>query len=123
MNHRLSLAQSGGAQLLVSIHMNEYRDRSVSGPQVFYRKGADLSRLLAGCVQEALIQALQPPKERAAQAGDYYILRLEIPSVLVECGFISNPREEKLLLDKAYQKRLGKAVAQGISTYFTFQSP
>ena len=123
MNHRLALAREGGAQLLVSIHMNEYRDRSVSGPQVFYTKGHDASRLLAGCLQEALIQALKPPKERAAQAGDYYILRLAIPSVLVECGFISNPQEEKQLLDKTYQQQLGEAIAQGICTYFAFKTP
>ena len=123
MNHRLSLAQAGGAQLMVSIHMNEYRDRSVSGPQVFYRKGADDSRLLAGCMQAALIQTLHPPKERVAQAGDYYILKLEIPSVLVECGFISNPAEEKLLRTQAYQQQLGEAIAQGIYTYFTFKNP
>ena len=120
MNHRLFLARSGGAELLVSIHMNEYRDRSVSGPQVFYRKGTDASRLLAGCMQEALIRTLNPPRERSAQAGDYYILQLEIPSVLVECGFISNPREEQLLREAAYRQRLGEAIARGIREYFKY---
>ena len=74
-------------------------------------------RLLAGCVQAALISHLQPQKERAAMAGDYFILQLDVPSVLVECGFISNPAEEKLLLDAAYQTKIGEAVACGVEEY------
>lgn len=123
MKERLAIAQRGEAQLLVSIHMNEYRARSSSGPQVFYSKGQDASRLLAGCMQESLVKALAPAKKRVAQAGDYYILGLPVPSVLVECGFISNPREEKLLLTPAYQARVGQAVANGILAFYTLQSP
>lgn len=108
------LGEEIGADMVLSIHMNEYRDRSQSGPQVFYRQESDESRLLAGCMQAALISALSPPKERAALAGDYFILRLPVPSVLIECGFISNSAEEKLLLDSAYQARLGEAIARGL---------
>ena len=122
MKARLQIAQGEGAQLLVSIHMNEYRQRSSSGPQVFYPQGKDDSRLLAGCVQASLIKTLAPPKERSALAGDYYILGLPIPSVLVECGFISNPEEEKKLLDEAYQTRVGEAIAQGIADYYDLKS-
>lgn len=117
MQARVDMAVSSHADLVVSIHMNEYRDRSQSGPQVFYRKGSEASRLLAGCMQEALIRTLQPPKERAAMAGDYFILQLEVPSVLVECGFLSNSREEKLLLDSAYQSRIADAVTAGVMTF------
>ena len=45
--------------------------------------------------------------------GDYFILQLDTPSVLVECGFISNPTEEALLLSPAYQEKLGEAIADG----------
>ena len=117
MQNRIALAKENGAAMVLSIHMNEYRVRSESGPQVFYRAGCDSGRLLAGCLQEALITALQPPKQRTAMAGDYFILQLEVPSVLVECGFISNPAEEKLLLDAAYQKRLAEAVAGGVEAF------
>ena len=44
-------------------------------------------------------------------AGDYYVLRSPIPSALVECGFLSNPEEEKLLLDAAYHERIAAALA------------
>lgn len=117
LENRVNLAVDSGADMLLSIHMNEYRSRAESGPQVFYRQGSEGGRLLAGCIQEALIAALQPEKERSAMAGDYFVLRLEIPSVLVECGFISNAREERLLRDGAYQERLADAIADGVTEY------
>lgn len=117
MQNRIAIATENRVDMVLSIHMNEYRARSESGPQVFYREGSDTGRLLAGCVQEALIRHLQPKKERVAMAGDYFILQLDVPSVLVECGFISNPAEEKLLLDAAYQAKIGEAVAAGVVEY------
>ena len=122
MNARLQTARQENCQLLLSLHMNEYRSPASSGPQVFYTRGQEDSRLLAGCLQESLIRTLQPPKERAALAGDYYILKLPIPSCLVECGFISNPEEEKKLRDPAYQQLLAQAVARGTAAYFELQS-
>ena len=111
---RVAIATDNAVDLLLSIHMNEYRMRAESGPQVFYRAGQEGSRLLAGCIQEALITRLQPQKQRTAMAGDYFILQLDVPSVLVECGFISNPAEEKLLLSADYQLRLAEAIADGV---------
>jgi len=117
MENRVNIAVESHADMVLSIHMNEYRSRSESGPQVFYRKGCDGGRLLAGCMQQSLIAALQPKKQRAAMAGDYFILQLEVPSVLIECGFISNAGEEKLLRTPEYQARLAQAVAQGVEEY------
>ena len=114
---RRQLAENGGADVLLSIHLNEYRDRAQSGPQVFYQKGGDDGRLLAGALQEALIDTLQPRKIRKAMAGDYYVLRGRLPSVLVECGFLSNAEEEKLLLSPQYQQRIAQAIANGLETW------
>ena len=119
---RLTAAEAAGAQLLLSIHMNEYHQRTSCGPQVFYTQGHESSRLLAGCLQQSLITILRPPRERAALPGDYYILKLPIPSCLVECGFISNPEEEKKLLTPAYQKLLAQAIARGVWDFFELQS-
>ena len=118
---RLDLARQGNAELLVSIHMNEYRTRRESGPQVFYRAGQPQSRLLAGAIQAALIESLKPSRQRSAMAGDYFILSLSIPSVLVECGFLSNGAEEKLLLTEAYQRRIAEAIRDGIADYVSLQ--
>ena len=117
MQNRIALATENQVDMVLSIHMNEYRVRSESGPQVFYREGSDSSRLLAGCVQVALISQLQPSKQRTAMPGDYFILQLDVPSVLVECGFISNAAEEKLLLNADYQQRLADAITTGVEEY------
>ena len=115
---RLELARQHQADLILSVHMNEYRSRRESGPQVFYRAGQERSRLLAGAVQAAMIRELKPVKERAAMAGDYYILSLDVPSVLVECGFLSNAAEEKLLLTKGYQAQVARAIRMGVEEYY-----
>lgn len=117
MENRVGMAEQANADMVLSIHMNEYRNRSQSGPQVFYRAGCDSGRLLAGCMQDSLIRTLEPKKERSALSGDYFILRLDVPSVLIECGFISNAAEEKLLLTPSYQAKLAQAIADGAQEY------
>ena len=111
LQKRIDIAEAADADVLLSIHLNEYRSREESGPQVFYRHGSDQGRLLAGTLQQALLDGLKPSRERSALAGDYYVLGGTMPSVLVECGFLSNPREEALLLDPAYQQQIGPACA------------
>ncbi len=117
LQKRRDIAEEAGADVLLSIHMNEYRSRKESGPQVFYQRGADEGRLLAGALQQAMLEGLDPPKRRVAMAGDYYVLRGKLPSALVECGFLSNAAEEKLLLSPAYQRRIALAVADGLEEY------
>lgn len=119
MERRVAIAVENSVDMVLSVHMNEYRQRAESGPQVFYRAGCDAGRLLAGCMQQSLIDGLAPRRERAAMAGDYFILQLEMPSVLIECGFISNPEEEALLRTPAYRQRLAEAVADGVVEYVT----
>ncbi|MBR1586416.1 MAG: N-acetylmuramoyl-L-alanine amidase [Clostridia bacterium] len=120
---RLDIARQNGADLLICVHMNEYRSRRESGPQVFYRGGQEPSRLLAGAIQDAMIQTLKPAKERAALAGDYFMLSLDIPSVLVECGFLSNPEEEMLLLTADYRQRVAQAICRGVIEYCALTEP
>lgn len=118
LQKRLDIAGEAGADVFLSIHLNEYRDRAENGPQVFYQQGADAGRLLAGALQESLVAALQPAKVRKANAGDYYVLRnTSLPAVLVECGFLSNAEEEKKLLDEGYQRRIAQAVADGLESW------
>lgn len=118
LQRRLDIAEENGADVFLSIHLNEYRDRTQSGPQVFYQQGADAGRLLSGFLQEALIAGLEPPKQRRAMAGDYYVLRGPLPSALIECGFLSNAREEKLLLSGAYHQKIARSVALGLIAWF-----
>ena len=117
MERRIQLIKDEDCTMVISIHMNEYRSRSSSGPQVFFRKGKAEGRLLAGIMQQALIDGLEPSKKRVATSGDFFILTLDIPSVLVECGFISNAGEEKLLLTEEYQQKIAKAIGAGTLEY------
>ena len=114
MQRRAALIQAGGADMVLSIHMNEYAGRSESGPQVFFREGCPAGRLLAGAIQQAMIEGLHPKTQRTALGGDYYILTLGVPSVLVECGFLSNREEEARLLQEDYRQRVARGVVQGL---------
>ena len=114
MQRRAAIIADGRADVVLSIHMNEYAGRSESGPQVFYRENCPAGRLLAGAVQEAMTAQLAPQKGRTALGGDYYILTLGVPSVLVECGFLSNREEEALLLTEGYRERVAQAIVQGV---------
>ena len=121
LQKRLDIAQATHSDVLLSIHLNEYRDRAHSGPLVFYQRGGKAGQLLSEALEAALISELQPAKERKAMAGDYYVLRGPLPSALVECGFLSHPEEEKLLMDDEYQRRIGKALAQGLTAWLSMR--
>ena len=114
MQRRAALIQAGGADMVLSIHMNEYAGRSESGPQVFFREGCPAGRLLAGAIQQAMIEGLHPKTQRTALGGDYYILTLGVPSALVECGFLSNRDEEARLLTESYREEVAQAVCAGV---------
>ena len=114
MQRRAKIIQDGRADVLLSIHMNEYAGRSESGPQIFYRETCPAGRLLAGAMQQVMTAQLAPRREREALGGDYYILTLGIPAVLVECGFLSNREEEALLLTEEYRERVARAIAAGV---------
>lgn len=114
MQRRAAMIAAEDADMVLSIHMNEYAGRSQSGPQIFYREDCPAGRLLAGALQAAMNEGLSPSKERSAMGGDYYILTLGVPSALVECGFLSNKGEEALLLTEEYRERVARSVVQGV---------
>ena len=122
MQRRAAIITQADADIVLSIHMNEYAGRSQSGPQVFYREGCPAGRLLAGAMQTAMNEDLAPKREREALGGDYYILTLGVPSVLVECGFLSNKEEEALLLTEAYRERVAEAVVQGVMIWHALEN-
>ncbi|MDR3051297.1 MAG: N-acetylmuramoyl-L-alanine amidase [Oscillospiraceae bacterium] len=118
MQRRAALVASGGAELLLSIHMNEYADRRQSGPQVFHRPRCPAGRLLAETLQQCMNDTLQPSRARTVQAGDYYVLTLGLPAALVECGFLSNRAEEALLQSADYRQRIAQSVCEGVLAWF-----
>ena len=117
MKERRRLMHDMGADITVSIHMNKFSDRAVHGPMVFYTDGDEMSERLAECVLSNICSALELPARRI-NTGDYYVIRnSRIPAIIVECGFLSNPTEERKLCDDSYQMRLADAVAKGIMEF------
>ena len=111
---RVEKANEIKADLYISVHVNADPSPRWSGAQVFYKAGEKTSKLTAVCIQEELTRQLGNTKRKAA-TGNYYILEnTQMPAVIVEVGFISNPREASELVDPNYQARLARAVLSGI---------
>lgn len=119
MKRRCTLINESGAGLAVSIHQNSYTEEYVNGPQVFYYETSEEAKKLAERLQEALNVGLQVERQREIKANDsYYLLRkTEVPTVIVECGFLSNRAEAEKLAAEEYQQLVAEAVCQGILAY------
>ena len=104
--------------LLVSIHQNQYPDSRYSGAQVFYA-GTAGSDVLAAKLQSAFVQHLNPGSRRQEKksSGIYLMEHIPCTGVLVECGFLSNPREEALLSSGENQQKLCAVIACTLSEY------
>ena len=117
MARRGQLLLTEGADAAVSIHMNKFSDRKVRGPMAYYQAGAAEGEKLAAAVIDSLTEALSL-KPRHANPGNNFVTRVPVcPAVLVECGFLSHPEEERLLQEEAYQRILAEAVARGVIAY------
>lgn len=117
---RLAIIDESRADLVVSVHQNSFSDSSVRGPQVFYYETSEEGALAAKCLQEAMNTQLEIAKPRVQKGNDnYYLLtKCAATMVIAECGFLSNPEEEKLLKDATYQEKVATAIKQGIYDYF-----
>ncbi len=104
--------------LLVSVHMNSFGAKECSGMQIYHADN-DTSRTAAEKIRVSVVSTLQPENRRSLKNGkELYILEnAEIPAILIECGFISNPDECDRLSEKEYQKELCFAVMSGILEY------
>ena len=123
---RLQLAQNQERAIFVSIHMNKFPVEKYRGLQVYYSENHSESPTLAQTIQDAAQAALQNTGERKIKpAGDsiYLMAHLEIPAVLVECGFLSNDEERALLKDENYQKKLAVCLCAAILEYISQTDP
>ena len=97
--------------------MNKFADRRVRGPMAYYQAGADAGQALATSVIDSLTEALEL-RPRLPNPGNNFVTRVPIcPAVLVECGFLSHPDEERLLQDERYQKTIADAIARGVMAF------
>lgn len=112
---RLGLINGTADAFLLSIHQNTYPSTQPSGPQTLYSRN-ETAAALARQLQELLNDVLSPPYRRSAAAAgnDIYLMaHAARPAVLVECGFLSNPREAAALETPVYQKTLSVVLTAG----------
>jgi N-acetylmuramoyl-L-alanine amidase len=115
---RVETANAYEADCYISIHLNADPSPRWSGAQTFYRHGSESGRVLAESIQQAFKQVLGNTKREAAGAAGYYVLEAtDMPAVIVEAGFISNPEEADKLADEAYQIKIAEGVWQGVADY------
>lgn len=120
MQRRKEIITQASPALVISVHQNLYPSQSQRGAQVFFGTDNEKSGLLATHIQAQMneLYAEKGVKHRTASKGDFFILHCApCPSVIVECGFLSSPLDEELLLSKTWQKRMAHAVASGVLAY------
>ena len=118
MEKRRQIIESAKADIVVSIHMNSFSSSQSRGSQVFYAEDSSQGQKLAQSVQDSLHKNLDYA-QKTAKVGDYFVLNCtNTPSILIECGFLSNPEEELLLQEKDYQNKFCYDVLCGILLYF-----
>ena len=116
LKNRVRLVNEAGNAILVSIHQNVFSEPKYRGAQLFYARSAG-SRELAERLQSLFDTELDPSNHRLAKESEeiYLLSRIRCPGVLVECGFLSNPEEERLLQTEAYQKKLAAAICAALT--------
>ena len=120
IRNRVKIGNSSSADIFVSIHLNKIPEQQYYGWQCFYNTKNEKSKILAEQLQENLNDAIQKENKRIAMKLDtvYIMKKVEIPISIVECGFLSNPEEEKQLQEDEYQNKLAWGIYNGITDYF-----
>lgn len=106
--------------VFLSIHLNKFSDSQYHGAQVFYSPNHAGGRALAELLQTDLINGCDPENHRQAKQAEssiYLMKRLTCPAVIIECGFLSNPEEEKRLGEPDYHKKLAACIVYGYLQY------
>lgn len=120
--NRAALARSVEDSVFVSIHQNMFSEPEYSGTQVFFSKNTPDSEVLAGMIQNSVVSTLQPDNTRNVKpAGSeiYLLHKAKNTSVLVECGFLSNPQELSRLKDKTYQMKIAYRIFKGVFEFLS----
>ena len=118
--NRKEIVNESNSEIFISIHLNSFIRSTYYGAQTFYRKDSEEGEQLAVIIQNELKNTLDKDNNRQPQVRDdiYILNEVNVPSVLVECGFLSNSNEEKLLINESYQEKIAWAIYVGIMNYF-----
>ena len=120
IHNRVKIGNESSADIFVSIHLNKIPQTEYWGWQTFYKQESEEGKKLATSIQNNLNESIQKENKRVPLKIDniYIIKHVEIPTTIVECGFLSNTEEEKLLLTDEYQNKLAWGIYTGIMDYF-----
>ncbi len=118
--NRVKIGNESSADIFVSIHLNKIPQKQYWGWQTFFKTGNEDGKKLAQSIQNGLNETIQKENKRESLKIDniYIIKHVEIPTAIVECGFLSNEEEEKLLQQDEYQNKLAWGIYVGIMDYF-----
>lgn len=120
LKNRVEIANSSKNNILVSIHQNKFEDSKYSGAQMFYSTNNEKSKILAESIRQSVTGLIQQDNKRELKkaGSDIYLLnKSTVPSVVVECGFLSNSEEAKKLSDEEYKNKMAFAIYCGILEY------
>ncbi len=120
LRNRTKLANAMKRACFISIHLNSYPGESCHGAQVFYSPRTQESERFAKQLQAMLVSKLDPENHRVAkiaERGHYLLQNIQIPAILLECGFLSNYREEVLLADDLYQTKIAGCIVNAYLKY------
>lgn len=122
MQKRKEIIEKSNPSLVISVHMNSFTSSTQRGAQVFYSETNPLSEQLAKSIQSFFATDLEESNKSSAVA-DYYILKCtNHPTVLIECGYLSNETDEKLLQEEEYQEKIAMAVYKGVIAFLSSTS-
>lgn len=122
MLKRKEIIQKADPDMVISVHQNFYAAKTVRGGQVFYAKDRAESKALAVALQGRLngLYKEYGVKERKESVGNYFMLEChDSPSVIVECGFLSNVADEELLVSETGQRKIAETIAAGVVVYLS----
>ncbi len=117
VRERARMANSVGADVLISIHMNTFRDKNKSGAEVYHCSLSPVTHRLAQIMQDQLV-ALGFANSGVKKAEFYILKETHMPAVLAEIGYLTNPADERKLLDPAFRTRIAEALFKGMVQFF-----
>ena len=103
--------------MVISIHQNSYVTPKAEGAQVFYYKKSEESKRIAQIMQGILGEKLGTTRQIKSDVNYYILLHSKLPTIISECGFLSNPVEEQRLCTEEYQEKVADALYCGIIEY------
>lgn len=116
-DNRIKLINNSGANMYLSIHLNYLTDSKYSGAQVFYNN--EENKEIAMVIQETLNNKLQNNRDiKKIPQKTYMYDKLTVPGVLIECGFLSNPKEKNLLNSSSYQQKIATTIKDALINYY-----